>query len=286
MRYFWILIALSIITSCSDSNKKIIDQTKRNLSSEIALSYSVNKLTTQGSTSNDTLFIEMDTEAIFKYCPSDTLFGYQFILSHYYIHPSFNIPVRNTYSYDTLKFVKLIEAEIKNERTRINRSDLNASDYEYSIRGHIPMITKILNYDGFKLSTIKDTIFDNCSCILISVLDDNEIPYELYINKQTSYPKYLKVIKHITQPYIEEYNYANFEYIESIEDSVFVAKEIINSEKVKPLDVGDVLPNWKLNYLDGTNFDFATIGKTTILYVSMINCGACIAYLPTVKKIT
>ncbi len=274
------------ISGCSNHADKIIKKTKKNLSADKALSYRVNDLNIMGSTSNDTLFNSWEIEAIFKYCPADTLIGHKFVLIKNGIHPDFRVPVQFTYSYNTLEYGRIIQAEVKQERTIIDKSNLKESVYEYAIRGQIPMIIKILNYDGFKLITKKDTIFDNCNCLQISVMDDNEIPYDLFINKQTCFPKFLRITENIKQPYISEYNYTDFEYLNSINDSVFLTKEIINSEVVKPLGIGDIFPGWKLNYLDGRNFDFeAILGNTKILYISMINCGSCQASLPIVKKL-
>ncbi len=286
MKYIWIFILAITTASCSNPIKDTIEQTKRNITSEKAISYKIDQLTIQGSTSNDTLFIKQETEAIFKYCLADTLFGYQFISRNNYIHPHYNIPVQFTYSYDTLKLMVVMKTEVENKETKIYKADLKPAAYGHTIRGQIPMINKILSYDGFKLLSKKDTILNDCKCVLLRVVDENEIPYDLFIDKRICFPKLLRITVNAEQPYIQEFNYMDFEYLNAVDESTFIAEKVINSKAVKPLGIGEVLPSWKLNNLDGQDFDFeTTLGKTTILYISMINCSACQASLPMVKKL-
>lgn len=286
MKYFGILVIIIMITSCSDSNEKILSQTKRNLQSESGIGYTVNQLTTEGSTSIDTIFYKIKIDAIFKLFKSDSLIGYKFILNSSYLNPNFNILVKFTRTYNSSKYVTLVETEVENSIKEIRKSELKISDYKNALKGNIPMMLKILNYDGFNLVAKKDTILQNRNCIQISVIDDEEIPYDLFIDKKTSFPVFLRITENKTQPFIEEYNYTNFEHLDAIDDDAFEAKEIITSEVVKSFKIGDTLPSWKLNYLDGKKIDFNTTkGKTTILYLSMINCGYCQALTPYIKNL-
>jgi hypothetical protein len=221
-----LILALAIsIFGCTNSPQDIIDQTIDYLSTEKAIKYDLKKLIIQGNGS-DTLLISQATTAYFNSVEGrDNLIGFNFIFEDSLVHPYFNFPMKNTYTYDG-KLLKYESINPMHNETKIsNKSEIDISILNSYISGHLPILLKLLNGDSYVNRLVSDTLLDDSKHILIKQADTTGIVYELFIKIEDTTPSFLRITTNPTQPFVEEFNYANFEQVDTT---------IVVQEKFKP----------------------------------------------------
>jgi thiol-disulfide isomerase/thioredoxin len=280
-----ILILLSIATLSSfKSIDPTIDIAISKLSCEKALIYNVNELTIEGKLSGDTIFTSKT--CTFEKLVSDSLFGFKYFIESNLIHPRFKIPMTTRNYYNGENHFWNLDSEVKKDRVITKKSELVLSKLEIDTYGQIPIIIKILNLNGFVFRSKKDTTIQNIPCIQISTVSLKNIPYDLFIDKKTKYPKLLRIVENQEQPFIREYYYSDFNSISSLDEPLFVSQSVIKTIDGEILKIGDIIPNWKLQTIDGRPFSMEeNKGKTTILFLSAIYCGWCQKAIPTINRI-
>lgn len=280
-------ILLSIIfvsTLCVKANIKENIYTKLNKNKTI--SYSINKLTIQGSStrekfSNDTLFIKTYSSAQFSRIKTDSVFGYHFVLIDSLIHPHFKIPMKTIEYYKDNTLISSLVSPMKNSYTEKDISELDPDRLENINAGQISDMIFILKNKETK--QLNDTIINKENCIHFSTIR-NGIANSLFVSKKTQLPIMLRVTSNTFQPFIEEYYYSNF-----IFNSKFYAPNFSKSKEQSPITntlikTNDILPNWTFDDLEGNKVSFEKSGKYKIIYLSMINCGPCQVAIPYVDK--
>lgn len=280
-----LLILLSIATlSSSKSIDSTIDMAISKLSSEKALSYNVNELTIEGKLSGDTIFTS--TTCTFEKLVSDSLFGFKYFIESNLIHPRFKVPITLRNYYNGENHFWSLDSEVKKDKVTTKKTELALSKLENDTYGQIPTIIKILNLNGFTFRSKKDTTIQNVACIQFSTVSPKNIPYDLFIDKKTKYPKLLRIVENQKQPFIREYYYNDFNNISSFDEPLFVSQSVIKTDDGEILKLGDVVPNWRLETIDGRHFSMEeNKGKTTILFLSAIYCSWCQKAIPTISRI-
>ena len=127
MKNTLICILLAFLSSCSLSPSKIMQKTISNLQSDDALNYQYTQLTIQGSSENDTTFIEMFSTASFKKDVKDKFLGYTYLIQDSLIHPYFHVPLKTTYHYNgnllnTAMVSPIRKSLEENDTTEINKN--------------------------------------------------------------------------------------------------------------------------------------------------------------------
>jgi peroxiredoxin len=284
MRNVLILGLFFSIVSCTTNPQKTIDRTLNKLTTDKALKYDIEQLTIQGNDS-DTLFIHQKTKAVFQTLENnDELLGFKFTVVDTMVHPYFNVPMKNTHTYDGNLFlfesINPMQNQTKiSDKTEVTEARMNS----YKSGGHLPNILALLNGENFVDRSFKDTLFMKNKSLLITQKDTAGIVYELFIQKGQNTPLFLRIIDNPTQPFIEEFTYTNFEEVDTniVVDANYTA---INT-KVKYIAKGDTIPNLDLHNLAGEDFSFAPQkGKMTLLCLSMINCGPCQMAIDEIKE--
>jgi thiol-disulfide isomerase/thioredoxin len=284
MRNVLILGLFFSIISCSTNPQKTIDRTLNKLSTNKALKYDIEQLTIQGNDS-DTLFIHQKTEAVFqKLENNEELIGFKFTVVDTFVHPYFNVPLKNTTTYDGNLFLFESINPMQNQTKISDKSEVEEARMEtYKSGGHLPNLIKLLTGDTFVNRVLKDTVFMNVKSMLITQKDTADMVYELFVQKEQNLPLFLRIISNPTQPFIEEFTYSGFKEVDTniVVDANYTA---INT-KVKYIAKGDTIANLALHYLAGEDFSFAPQkGKMTLLCLSMINCGPCQMAVDEIKE--
>lgn len=280
-RILIIVLILGII-SCSRNNDKVLFKTKDKLTSEKVISYCVDKLTVQGRQVGDTIFTT--TTSVFQKLDNDSLCGYKYLIEDKLIHPRFKVPMILSNYYNGNTHIWNLESEVKKDRKVIESPKKLIGKIKNDTYGQIPYVINILNSCGFTLNYIQDTILNNGPCILLKVVSQQGILNELYINKKTSSPVLLRVIENPEQPFINEFNYREFEFSDSFNQPLFTSQEKTKTKNI--LGIGDKIPDWELETTSGKRLLLSeSKGKTTILFLSAIYCSWCQKAIPAIKKV-
>ena len=278
-----ILLSIATLSSCK-STDSTIDIAINNLSSAKTISYNVNELAIQGKLSGDTNFISI--KCTFEKLANDTLIGFKYFMESNSIHPRFKVPMTQRSYYNGENHFWGLDSELKKDKIITKKTEIKLTQLENDIEGQIPIIIKILNLNGFAFQSKKDTTIQDVACIQFSTVSKENIPYDLFIDKKTKYPKLLRIIGNREQPFITEFNYSDFNNISSLAEPLFVSQSVINTEDVKVLKIGDIIPNWKLETTGGKHFLMEeNEGKITILFLSSLHCAPCERAIPIIRKI-
>lgn len=232
-----------------------------------------------------TLFLPT-TKAFFEKSENDSLLGYNFLIENSLIHPRFHIPVVFRDYYNSTELTWIFESKMKNDIKTTKVSELKNSVLENKVNGHIPMLLNLLQNSKYKRTAIEKTSIKEKDCIQINFLDSDSIDYSLFIDRNTKMPTLLRIIYNKEQPFIEEYYYNNF--IFSNTDTLPLATKSIqdNSKNISSIKIGDYIPDWKLETIDGVPLHFKEQkGKTLLIFLSGIKCGFCQAQIPMTKRI-
>ncbi len=284
MKHVFILAVLFTIISCTPNPQKTIDKTINNLTTEQALKYDITQLTIQGNDS-DTLFMHRTTHAVFQALEKkDELLGFKFIVVDTFVHPYFNVPLKNTSTYDGNLFKFESINPMQNQTKISNKSEVTEARIKtYKQGGHLPSLLELLTENSFVSRSIKDTLFKDEESLFITQNDTSGIVYELFVQKEQNTPTFLRIISNPTQPFIEEFTYTNFEEVDT--SIVVDANLSAGNTEVKRIAKGDTIPDLNLQFLSGEDFCLASQkGKFTILCLSMINCGPCQMAVKDIKK--
>jgi thiol-disulfide isomerase/thioredoxin len=278
------LILLVLCMGCQEKNSLIREKSKKLLSTEKAINYNFSELTIQGSTEEDTTFIEQFDFASFLKDPKDTIVGYHYFIQDSLIHPYFQVPLKTVYHYDGNVFhtgtICSLTTKLKDE----SFSELNKEVYSNVMKGQLPSIIRMLGDPNAKIA--QDTIVSNERCMqLLSVIGSN--PQYLFISRKTYLPVMMRIVTNRFQPYIEEYYYKDFQFSTELKIADYKT-EIRNYSPPKlqsVLMVGDTLPGWEITDLSGKTVTINGSKKIKIIYLSMINCGPCQYAIPYVEEI-
>ncbi|PXY02329.1 hypothetical protein DF185_06690 [Marinifilum breve] len=287
MKQIWVFFLILGTSSCTVSHEQVLEETKNNLTSEKGMAYDINQILIQGNPSTaDTTIVHTTTHAIFEYNKQDSLINFKYSIEDQYTHPIFQVSVKSKSYYDWHKHVKVLESELKNMKKETCHQEIEASTLERDTRGHISTVLKIINKDEFKFKAVNDTIFKDKKCICIKAISEEDISHHLIIDKEMHLPVRLQIIESFTQPFINEYNYYNFREILDFKEASFESVMPYNEFDAKPLTVGDVIPEWSLKYVDNKKISTSDFkGKSTILFLSAINCGWCQKAIPSISRI-
>ena len=138
MKKILFYILLVSISSCTLSPSKIIEKTNSNLRSNDAINYQYNKLIIEGSTENDTTFIEIYSSASFQKDLEDKLLGYTYVIQDSLIHPRFHVPLKTTYHYNGTLLNTAMISPIRNSLEVNDTSEINKNVYDNVMRGQLP----------------------------------------------------------------------------------------------------------------------------------------------------
>jgi hypothetical protein len=100
MKKYIHFIVLVLCIGCQEKNSEIREKSLRLLSTEKAINWNYSELTIQGSTKDDTTFIEQFGFASFLKNQKDTIVGYHYFIQDSLIHPYFQVPLKTVYHYD------------------------------------------------------------------------------------------------------------------------------------------------------------------------------------------
>jgi thiol-disulfide isomerase/thioredoxin len=284
MQKYLLILLIFCFISCERSNTKIKERSYEILSTGKTINYRYSKLTIQGSTENDTTFIEQFGAASFWRNASDTIVGYKYFIQDSLIHPYFGVPLKTIYHYDGHRFntgtISSIQLSLKDQ----SYSELNKEVYHNVMAGQVPVIMKLIKAD--ETAFLEDSIIADEKCKHLFT-EENGLPHHLFISKKTHLPVMMRVVTNYFQPFIQEYYYSDFMF--SPEFNIPDYKAEINQHD-KPtihpvLKKGDQMPEWSLLELSGKNVSMKASGKIRVIYFSMINCGPCQAAIPYVEQI-
>ncbi len=284
MKKLFPFILLFLCISCEENSSRVREKSLKLLSTEKAVNYEYSKLIIQGSTENDTTFIEQFGLASFIGNQQDTLVGYHYYIQDSLIHPSFRIPLKTVYHYDGDLFHTGTISSIKTLLKHQSYSDLNKEVYKNVMKGQLPRIIGMLKDPDARMT--KDTIVSNESCIqLFSVEADH--PQYLLISKKTHLPVMMRIVTNLFQPFIEEYYFKEFHFSSELIAADYKTEiENYSPPKLRPLlQTGDRLPDWEISDLSGKTVNLNASDKIKIIYLSMINCMPCQTAVPYVEEI-
>jgi|SRR5690554_3625702 len=277
-----IVLALGTI-SFSRNNDKVLSETNDKLTSEKVISYCVDKLTVQGKQVGDTIFTT--TASVFHKLDNDSLCGFKYLIEDKLIHPRFKIPMTLLNYYNGNSHTWNLESEVKQDRKITERTEELVRKIEKDTYGQIPYVLDILNSHGFTTNFSRDTVLNNVPCILLKALSKTGISNDLFIDKETSFPIFLRIVENSKQPFIQEFYYREFEFSDSFNEPSFISLSG-KDEGEKVLGIGDVIPDWELETTNDRHFCLSeSKGKTTILFLSAIYCGWCQKAIPAIKKV-
>lgn len=281
--YKILIIALTLGTfSCSRSNKEILTETHNMLTSEKAISYCADQITVEGKEVRDTIFTK--SKCSFIKLNNDSLCGFKYFIENKLIHPRFKIPMTLTYFYDGQSHTWNVDSELKKDRKLTVNKEKLETKIKNDTYGHMPYVINILTSKGFTLNHKRDTLLDNSPCILLKAVSDKGVFNELYIDKNTSFPKLLRIVENSEYPLIKEFNYTQFEFSDSFNEPIFTSLEKIKEKK--GLGIGDKIPDWELETIDGKRLSLSAFkGKTTIVFLSAIYCPWCQEAIPIINNI-
>jgi len=279
MKQFTLFVTFLFVVGCTPK-ESVKEKTLRLLTTEKAVNYSFTKLTIQGSTENDTTFIETTSTASFKKLQENN--GYCFVVQDSLEHPFFRVPFKNIYHYDGKIYTYALISSQKKDLQK--RTKLEPNVYNNLMEGQLPNILYSLQNDS--TIVLKDFIINGEKCSHFQLIND-KIPYSLFISKERCLPVLLRVVINASQPFIQEYSYSDFTFSNQliIPDYEEEVKAKIIKKTISPLTKGDVFPDWEFKNLQGDKVSITSSRSLKIVYLSMINCGACRAALPYVENI-
>lgn len=284
MKNIIICALLTFICSCTLNPLKIVEKTARNLQSEKTINYQYNQLTIQGSSENDTTFIEMFSTASFQKDMKDKFLGYSYVIQDSLIHPYFDVPLKTTYHYNGTVLNTAMVSPIRNSLETNDTTEIKKNVYNNVMSGQLPSLLHLLNSSGAKITG--DTIINGENCYQLNDMKD-EKAHELFISKKSSLPIMLRIITNTSQPFIEEFYYKNFHTTAELQIPNYKS-EVEEKGKQEPpqtFKVGDKLPHWKLHDLSEKEISTGNSNNIKVIYLSMINCGPCQKAIPYVSKI-
>lgn len=279
MKQLTLLLALLIISSCT-SQKSVKNKTIKLLTTDKAVNYTFSNLTIQGSSENDTTFIEAASTASFQWLQENNSFC--FVVEDSLTHPYFKIPFKNIYHYDGQIYTYALISSMKKDLQK--RTELKSTVYNNLMQGQLPTLLYILRNDS--TIKLKDSIINSEYCNHFQLIE-NEITHSLFVSTKRCLPVLLRVVINDSQPLIKEFSYYDFSFSNQLEIPD-IEKEVnakVIEETVIPLVAGDTFPDWEFKDLEGNMVSITSSKKTKVVYLSMINCGACRAALPYVEKI-
>lgn len=284
MRIICITTVCLILISCSEQTDKLIKKTETNLKSTKSVSYHIDNLTIHGQSVGDTIFTA--TYAFFEKSETDTLLGYNFLIESSLIHPWFLIPIVNRDHYNGKDLTYTLESEVRNDRTITEFSEIDNSVLENKLMGQLPMLLDLLHNNEYKTTTIDKTTLNGKDCIQINFLCTDSIEYNLFVDKKEKTPALLRIILNKEQPFIQEYYYRDFIFSNTTHFPLTLEFSEDNSIEISSIKIGDYFPEWKLETISGDPLHFGQQnGKTHLIFLSGINCGACQLQVPTTKRI-
>lgn len=282
MKNTLICILLAFLSSCSLSPSKIMQKTISNLQSDDALNYQYTQLTIQGSSENDTTFIEMFSTASFKKDVKDKFLGYTYLIQDSLIHPYFHVPLKTTYHYNGNLLNTAMVSPIRKSLEENDTTEINKNVYSNVMSGQLPSILYLLNSKTAEI--IRDTIINGHKCYQLNDLKD-EKAHQLFISKKSFLPVMLRIITNTTQPFIEEFSYKNFHTTGELQIPNYKSEVESTQETPKTFAVGDNLPNLKLQDLSEKEILIGYSRNVKVIYLSMINCGPCQKAVPYIGEI-
>ena len=137
MKNIIICALLTFICSCTLNSLKIVEKTARNLQSEKTINYQYNQLTIQGSSENDTTFIEMFSTASFQKDMKDKFLGYTYVIQDSLIHPYFDVPLKTTYHYNGTVLNTAMVSPIRNSLETNDTTEINKNVYKATSKNPI-----------------------------------------------------------------------------------------------------------------------------------------------------
>jgi len=281
-------ILLASLSSCALTPTKIIEKTLSNITSDKAVNYQYNQLTIQGSSENDTTFIEQFSSASFKKDVADKFLGFTYVIQDSLIHPYFHVPLKTTYHYNGTVLNTAMISPLRNTLEENDTTKINKNVFENVMTGQLPTMIHFLKSNSVEI--IGDTIIDGQNCYQLNDIK-NKKAHQLFISKKSFLPVMLRVITNLSQPFIEEYYYKDFHSTPELQipdyKSEVEAKVSQNAPKghLKGFKVGDKLPNMKLHDLSENEIIMGNSKNIKVIYLSMINCGPCQKAIPYVAKI-
>jgi peroxiredoxin len=284
MKKFIHFIVLVLCIGCQEKDSVIREKSLRLLSTEKAVNWNYSELTIQGSTEDDTTFIEQFGFASFLKNQKDTIVGYNYFIQDSLIHPYFQVPLKTVYHYDGNSFhtgtISSLTTKLKDE----NFTQLNKEVYRNVMKGQLPAIIRMLSDPNAKIA--KDSTVSNVSCIQIYSIEGDK-PHYLFISKKTHQPIMMRIVTNLFQPFIQEYYYGEFRFSNELKiaDYKTEIKNYSPPMQASALKVGDTLPNWEIEDLSGKILTIHSSTKTKVIYLSMINCGPCQLAIPYVEQI-
>lgn len=284
MRNILIYVLLVYVSSCTLSPSKIIEKADRNLQSIDAINYQYNQLTIQGSSENDTTFIEKFSTASFKKDVEDKFLGYTYLIQDSLIHPYFHVPLKTTYHYNgNLQHTAMV-SPIRNSLEVNDTSKINKNVYNNVMSGQLPSLIHLLNSNTIEI--VGDTIINDDNCYQLNDIKD-EKAHQLFISKKSFLPVMLRVITNTTQPFIEEFLYKNFHTTTELQipDYKLEVESKAIQDFPQSIKVGDKLPSLRLHDLSENEVLMGNSKNIKIIYLSMINCGPCQKAVPYIGKI-
>lgn len=284
-KHIFITISIILLSGCRSDNEKIISKTLANLSVDYPIQYQIEGVTIQGNpSSKDTSNIVAYIDATYQKNVKNMV-PYKFHIVYDYINPIFSIPVHVNYFYNDEELIIKLDSEADNYQKVFHSGDFDSIRIKAISKGHIPTLINILSNDGFSLSSEKDTIVEGRKLHLLEYSSDSYIAAELYIDTKTYFPSHLRIISSLAQPFIEDYYYSRFKYLDEFKEPSFVSEDSYELEKQSILGIGDTLPDWELTYSAGKGLQTKSLlGKPTVLYLSSLNCGPCLKASPYISK--
>jgi len=248
-----------------------------NFKTNKAVNYKCRVLTIQGSTENDTLFVNLFDTLSFQKNIKDTLLGYNFASRAGVMHPHFRVYVRYSKSYDGEFYISNYKSSMSAKSEKYVPSGKKLEWFLESRVGELPYLIKLLNNKDLNL--IGDTIIDGQKCERWSTvyLKQN---HDLYLDKKSAFPVMLRIVHNPKQPFIMEYYYGAFTFTNQLNKALFVEVDNASNKTPAVLKVGDVFPTLSLQDLSGNSVEITKSSKFKIVYFSMINCAPCQEALP------
>jgi hypothetical protein len=265
VRNILIFILLSSISSCTLSPSKIIEKTAKNLQSDKAINYQYNHLTIQGSSENDTTFIETFSSASFQKDVEDKLLGFTYVIQDSLIHPYFHVPLKTTYHYDGTLLNTAMISPIRKSLEVNDTAEINKNIYANVMSGQLPTLLHLLKSNTAEI--IGDTIINDDNCYQLNDIKD-EKAHQLFISKKSFLPVMLRVITNTTQPFIEEYSYKNFHTTNELQipDYKSEVETQASQETPKSFTVGDKLPDLELHDLSGNEISMGNSKNIKVIF--------------------
>lgn len=288
MKNVFIFILLASLSSCTLTPTKIIDKTLANITSDEAINYQYNQLTIQGTSENDTTFIETFSSASFKKDIDDKLLGFTYVIQDSLIHPYFHVPLKTTYHYNGTLLYTAMVSPMRNTLEENDTTKMNKNVFNNVMTGQLPTMIHLLKSNNAEI--IGDTIVNGQNCYKLNDIKD-EKAHQLFISKESFLPVMLRVITNLSQPFIEEYYYKDFHSTPELQIPNYKSEVIAKASQNTPQDVpqgfkvGDKLPNFKLHDLSDNEILMGSTKNIKVIYLSMVNCGPCQKAIPYVAKI-